>query len=138
MTTRKPNSRSCAAAVLAAALGAACAGAAAATPRDLLADYSARASGSADAARGKAFFTTAHGRDWACASCHGPTPVSDGRHAATGKSIQPLAPSANPARFTDRDKVEKWFRRNCTDVVGRPCTDAEKADVLAWLIALKL
>ena len=37
----------------------------------------------------------------------------------------------------DRCRVEKWFRRNCNDVVGRECTAAEKADVLAWLLTLK-
>jgi len=109
----------------------------AATPAELLAGYAARSATTPDAAQGKSFFAARHGRDWACASCHGPAPVTDGRHAATGRPLQPLAPAANPARFTDRDKVEKWFRRNCTDVVGRTCTDAEKADVLAWLITLK-
>lgn len=103
----------------------------------LLAGYAASAARAPDLQQGKAFFGARHGRDWACASCHGPAPVTQGRHAVTGKPIQPLAPGANPARFTDRDKVEKWFRRNCTDVVGRACTDAEKADVLAWLITLK-
>ena len=54
-------------------------------------------------------------------------------HAATGKTIQPLAPAANAQRFTDTAKVEKWFRRNCNDVVGRECSAQEKADILAWL-----
>jgi hypothetical protein len=30
--------------------------------------------------------------------------------------------------------VEKWFTRNCRDVLGRECTPAEKADIMAWLI----
>jgi len=47
------------------------------------------------------------------------------------------APAANPARFTDRTAVELNFRINCKDVVGRECTAAEKADVLAWLLTLK-
>jgi len=109
----------------------------AATPADLLAGYAAQSARAPNPEQGKSFFTARHGRDWACASCHDPAPVAAGRHAATGKAIEPLAPGANPARFTDRDKVEKWFRRNCSDVVGRACTDAEKADVLAWLITLK-
>jgi hypothetical protein len=137
MTTWKCVRRARTAALLAAVLGTASALATAATPQDLLANYVARAGGPADASRGQAFFAAPHGRDWACASCHGTKPVSDGRHAATGKPIQALAPGANPSRFTDPDKAEKWFRRNCTDVVGRACTDAEKADVLAWLITLK-
>jgi hypothetical protein len=64
-------------------------------------------------------------------------PTSPGRHAATGKPIQPLAPAFNPARFTDPAKVEKWFRRNCNDVVGRECSAAEKADAVTWLMTLK-
>ena len=43
----------------------------------------------------------------------------------------------NAERFTDAAKSEKWFRRNCNDVVGRECTAAEKADVLAWLLTLE-
>lgn len=109
----------------------------AASPEDLLAGYAARSMRAPEAARGKMFFTAPQGKDWACATCHGAAPVTDGRHAVTGRPIRPLAPSADAARFTDRDKVEKWFRRNCTDVAGRECTDAEKADVLAWLISLK-
>ena len=52
----------------------------------------------------------------------------------TGKTIAPMAVSANPERFTDEAKIEKWFRRNCKEVVGRECTAAEKADFLAWLV----
>ena len=33
-------------------------------------------------------------------------------------------------------KVEKWFARNCNDVLGRACTPVEKGDVLAWLLSL--
>jgi hypothetical protein len=60
-----------------------------------------------------------------------------GKHASTGKQIGPLAPAFNTERFTDTAKTEKWFRRNCNDVIGRECTVVEKADVLAWLITLK-
>ena len=42
-----------------------------------------------------------------------------------------------PKAFTDPAKTEKWFRRNCNDVMGRVCTADEKADVLAWLLTLK-
>jgi mono/diheme cytochrome c family protein len=84
--------------------------------------------------RGKAFFQATHGREWSCASCHTADPSGMGRHARTGKSIAPLAPAANAERFTDFDRVEKWFRRNCNDVLGRPCTPQEKGDVLAYLI----
>lgn len=91
----------------------------------------------ASATRGQAFFTSKHGQEWACASCHGERPVGEGQHAATGKRLRPLAPAFEPTRFTDAAKTEKWFRRNCKDVVARECTPAEKADVLAWLLTLK-
>lgn len=88
------------------------------------------------AARGERFFRDTHGGDWSCATCHGVDPTGAGEHAVTGKRIEPLAPAANPARFTDAAKVGKWFKRNCNDVLGRPCTVQEKGDVLAWLMSL--
>lgn len=109
----------------------------AATPAQLLAQYSAQAGRSALPERGKALFSSRHTGTWSCASCHGVQPVGVGQHASTGRPIQPLAPGFNPERFIDSDKVEKWFRRNCTDVLGRECSAAEKADVLSWLISLK-
>ncbi|KVL28950.1 cytochrome C [Burkholderia territorii] len=107
------------------------------TPAALLAGYTAQAGTSAAPARGQQFFTSRHGREWSCASCHGSTPTGQGRHVVTGKAIEPLAPAFNPARFTDAARSEKWFRRNCKDVVGRECSAAEKADVLSWLMSLK-
>jgi mono/diheme cytochrome c family protein len=109
----------------------------AATPAEQLAGYSKQAGGAAQPARGQAFFTERHGHEWSCSSCHGNPPVQGGKHAATGKPIGAMAPAANPERFTDAAKTEKWFRRNCNDVAGRECTPAEKADVLAWLLTLK-
>ena len=119
------------------ALGGLASPAHAATPAELLAGYSAQAGAAAVPARGQAFFTSRHGREWSCSSCHGAVPTQAGRHAATGKAIGALAPGFNAERFSDAAKVEKWFRRNCNDVVGRECTAAEKADVLGWLISLK-
>ena len=87
--------------------------------------------------RGKLLFNTRHGGEWSCASCHGTPPTTQGKHASTGKSIAPLAPAFNPKAFTDTAKVDKWFRRNCNDVLSRECTAIEKADVLAYLNALK-
>lgn len=102
-----------------------------------LARWSAQAGAPGDAGRGAAFFTRTHGRDGSCASCHGERPVRPGRHASTGKAIDPLAPAANPSAFTDSARVDKWFRRNCRDVLGRECSPGEKADVLAWLATLE-
>jgi len=88
------------------------------------------------AERGRVFFNSRHGGEWSCASCHGNPPTTSSRHASTGKTIAPLAPAFNPERFTDTAKVDKWFRRNCKDVLSRECTPVEKADVLAWLLQL--
>ena len=76
-------------------------------------------------------------RDWSCATCHTDQPAATGRHAITGKAISPLSPVANPERFRDAAKVEKWFGRNCRDTLGRLCTPAEKADLIAFLLAAK-
>ena len=107
--------------------------AAAATPQEISRGYAPAASPE----RGQALFTGRHGREWTCASCHTANPTVPGRHAGTGKFIEPLAPAANPARLVDAARVEKWLRRNCNDVLGRECTPQEKADVTAWLMALK-
>lgn len=72
-----------------------------------------------------------------CATCHTDNPAQAGRHAITNKTIKPLAPGANSERFTDITKVEKWFRRNCTEVVGRECNAAEKADFIQFLIEVR-
>jgi hypothetical protein len=109
----------------------------AATPAELLSGYSAQAGAAPQPVRGQQFFTQTHGREWSCSSCHGAVPTQTGKHASTGKPIGPLAPAFNPERFADAAKTEKWFRRNCNDVVGRECTPSEKADVLSWLMTIK-
>ena len=107
------------------------------TPAEQLAGYAAQAGTPAKAERGQPLFTTKHGKEWSCASCHTVVPTVEGKHASTGKVIGALAPAVNPERFSDAAKTEKWFRRNCNDVMGRECTAGEKADVLAWLLTLK-
>lgn len=106
------------------------------SPARQLDRFAGEAGSPGQAARGELFFAARHGGEWSCASCHGRTPTTPGRHASTGKAIDPLAPSANPAAFTDSRRVDKWFRRNCQDVLQRECTAQEKADVLAYLIGL--
>jgi len=64
-------------------------------------------------------------------------PTKAGKDAVSEKPIAPMAPAFNPARFTDRTKVDHQFRVNCKYVVGRECTAGEKADVLSWLLTLK-
>lgn len=107
------------------------------TPAEQLAAYTAQAGSVGQAARGQQLFTARHGKEWSCSSCHTATPIAEGKHASTGKVIAPMAPAFNPNRFTDAAKTEKWFRRNCNDVMGRECNAAEKADVLAWLQTFK-
>lgn len=110
---------------------------AATTAAEQMTSYAAQAGSSAQAARGQEFFTSKQGRDWSCSSCHTAKPTVEGKHASTGKVISPMAPAFNAERFTDAAKTEKWFRRNCNDVVGRECTAAEKADVIAFLLSFK-
>ena len=107
------------------------------TAAELLSGYTSQAGTPALAARGQQFFTTTHGKEWSCATCHAAVPTQTGKHASTGKPIGPMAPAFNAERFTDPAKAEKWFRRNCNDVAGRECTASEKADVLSWLLTLK-
>jgi hypothetical protein len=129
--------RCCRAASLALATWCAVLPAQALTAADQLASYAAASGQPPQNARGQEFFNTKHGHEWTCASCHTANPAIEGKHASTGKVIRPMAPAANPDRFTDAAKTEKWFRRNCNDVVGRECTSAEKADVLVWLLTFK-
>ena len=88
------------------------------------------------AERGHAFWTAAHtgGKPDtpSCTSCHTPDPTAEGQTRA-GKQIAPMAVSKTPDRFTDPAKVEKWFGRNCSTVLGRDCTAAEKGDVITYL-----
>lgn len=110
------------------------------TPSELLGSYEAQARqaspafGGFSAERGRALFQSTHGGDWSCSSCHTDNPAAPGRHARTGKTLAPLAPAANAERFTSAAEAEKWFRRNCGDVMRRECTAQEKGDVLAYLM----
>jgi mono/diheme cytochrome c family protein len=115
--------------------------AAAETPQQLIAGYAGQAAGAQpgftpSAERGRQFYQhrfAVSDKMPNCAACHTDKPSAQGTHAITGKAIPPLAPTANPDRLTSSAKVEKWFRRNCTEVVGRECTPAEKADFLKFL-----
>jgi len=112
------------------------------TPSEILAAIQKEAAGMPglqgfSSARGESFFKAKHANEWSCASCHTDNPAAQGKHAKTGKVIQPLAPSANAERFTDPGKAAKWFKRNCNDVLDRVCTPQEKGDVLAYLLAVR-
>jgi len=112
------------------------------TPEEVLATFKSSASTTPgfqefSAARGETFYKNKHGNDWSCSSCHTDDPAAQGKHAKTDKPIKPLAPSANAERFTDMKKIEKWFKRNCNDVLDRVCTPQEKGDFLAYLLTIR-
>ena len=89
---------------------------------------------------GKAFFTrelTIRGKQVACASCHTTNPANPGKHIVTKKPIKPLAPSANPERFSDVAKVEKNFEKHCLEIIGRDCTAEEKGNYIAYMLTVK-
>jgi cytochrome c peroxidase len=112
---------------------------AAETPQSLIESYATQAGSTPSVSQGRDLFLGSHtgGRPDtpSCSTCHTQDPRATGRTRA-GKVIQPMAPSANPARFTDAANVEKWFGRNCDTVLGRACTAAEKADIIAYLASL--
>jgi hypothetical protein len=87
-------------------------------------------------AKGQEFFfkerTNPKGEKDACTTCHTTNLKASGKTSA-GKAIDPLAPSVNPKRLTDVKEIEKWFTRNCKQVLGRECTPHEKGDVLTFL-----
>jgi len=109
------------------------------TPQEILGLYQQQA-GSSSAARGEKLFlakrTHSNGESAGCSSCHTDNPKAIGKTRAN-KLIEPIAPVANKERFTDPAKVEKWFKRNCKDVLERACTDQEKADFIAFMISVK-
>ena len=129
----------------AAILGAATVVAQPAARDQILADYLAQAKqadpafAGFDAERGAALFRTRHpGGDAAtpaCTSCHGEDPKTPGQNAKTGKPIEPMAVSVNPKRYTNTADVEKWFKRNCKQVLGRECTPAEKGDFITFMMS---
>jgi len=90
------------------------------------------------AARGETLHLTRHAGGKpdspACTSCHGDDARAAGRTRA-GKSIEPMALSVSPDRYTDAAKVEKWFRRNCVEVLGRECSPREKGDWLTYMMS---
>lgn len=118
----------------------------AATPQELLKQYEAQAKqenaafAGFSADRGASFFKTerthSDGQKVSCSTCHTSDPRGQGKTRAN-KVIEPMAPIANPQRLTDSTKVEKWFGRNCKDVLERTCTAQEKGDFIQYLVNVK-
>lgn len=115
------------------------------TPQQILGGYTNEALSSApdfkaSSQRGAALFQRSFAvteKMPACTSCHTSNPRQEGEHVITGKRIRPMAVSADNQRFTEAAKVEKWFARNCKEVLGRPCSAAEKADVVAYMSGVR-
>ena len=111
------------------------------TPQQIGQTYAAEAAArqagfTPSAKRGETFFRQRFANNDkmpACTSCHTDSPLNAGQHVVTGKAIRPLAVAANVQRFSDPAKVEKWFGRNCREVIGRDCTPAEKADFVTTM-----
>lgn len=90
---------------------------------------------------GRAFFTKKvidkFGKDVSCSTCHTDNPASEGKHKETGKPIKPLAPSANPERFSDVNKTERNFSKHCKDLYKKNCSAQEKGDYITYLLTVK-
>jgi len=109
----------------------------AALANPILDGYKAEIKGTFSVAAGEKLYKTEGPNQLSCASCHTDSPKNVGKHAKTNKTIDPLAPSANPKRFTDAAQVEKWFKRNCNDALGRACTTQEKGDFMTYVLSVK-
>ena len=119
----------------------------AASPDELLQGYAAQAKQENPAFKefspgaGEKFYRASvkhsSGRQISCATCHTDNPRKVGKHEKTAKEIPPLSPSVNKARFTDSGNAEKWFKRNCQDVLERACTAQEKGNFIAYILSVK-
>ena len=80
----------------------------------------------------------AHKMEILCRACH---VINDEEHPvpkeAKVRYIEPFAPHANPERFSDHVRVEKFFKVYCTMVLKRECTPQEKGDLIAWLLTVE-
>jgi hypothetical protein len=108
------------------------------TVNKLLQDYATQGAVSADEKLGeqlwqKTFEYSGESAGRSCISCHTKDLTAAGKHVKTGKVIKPMAPSSNAERFTDSNKVEKWFKRNCLWTMGRECTAQEKANLTVYI-----
>ena len=81
----------------------------------------------------KKYTDTKSGKLRSCETCHGNDLSKAGKHAKTGKVIEPMAPSVNAERLTKVKTINKWFKRNCKWTIGRECSDQEKGDFLEYL-----
>ena len=114
------------------------------------------------AERGEAFYKAPHVMKgvgiWSCASCHLKDPrymvlahrtdipcrschvINDWEHPdpkhAKKRCIEPFAPSANPHRLDDPQRIETFLKLNCMLLLKHECSAREKGDVLTWLLSI--
>jgi cytochrome c peroxidase len=107
---------------------------------EILGEYQKMEKTPFSASRGEKLFRTervnSKGDKVSCMTCHTDNPKNSGMTRAN-KVVEPMAPSANAERFTDRAKIEKWFKRNCNDVYDRVCTTLEKGDFMKFMMSIK-
>jgi len=104
-------------------------------------EYQSQGAGSFSATSGEQMWKRRYlhkksGKQRSCQTCHGKELTRSGKHARTGKVIEPLAVSANSERLTDIKFMKKWFKRNCKWTIGRECSAQEKGDFLEYLKGL--
>jgi hypothetical protein len=105
---------------------------------NLLQEYRDQGASEFSAEAGKLFWDQKHysastNQQRSCTSCHTANLKQAGKHATTGKEIDPMAPSVMSKRLTNEKKIRKWFRRNCNWTLGRECGAQEKANILMYL-----
>jgi hypothetical protein len=103
-----------------------------------LASYRASGAGPFSANKGEQLWqqkvvNAKDGKPRSCTTCHGTDLRRAGKHAKTGKVIEPLSPAVNSERLTSTKKMRKWFKRNCKWTWGRECTAQEQGDLLSFL-----
>lgn len=103
--------------------------------------YALFAKSTLSADEGKAFYTKKlvmiDGKELACATCHTDDPRNKGKHSETGKPIQPMAPSANPKRFSEINESAKGFTKHCKQVYGKDCSAQDKGNFITYLLTFK-
>lgn len=108
------------------------------TPKEIIAGYSQGGKLGFSAEQGKTLWykksKSDEGDERECSTCHNKDFTKAGKHAKSGKVIDPMSITANKERYTDPAKVEKWFTRNCKWTYGRECTPQEKGDLLTFML----
>jgi cytochrome c553 len=104
----------------------------------LLDRYRAEGAGPFSAVAGQALWTRGFpdpngGAARSCARCHTRDPRAWGRHAVSGKRIEPMKPAVNRERLSDASFVERWLRKSCLWTLRRECTAQEKGDLLRFI-----